>query len=86
MPASSPFHPPNPCITVNATFNTWGSVTTIPQGVLNIQPSGALGSVDSGTTQYTDSLTETILMPDGSTVTFAENSQDNGTFIIAILI
>jgi hypothetical protein len=71
-----PFHPPSPCITIDAVFTTWGSVTDIAL----ILPNAFTSEVDTGTTQYTDQLTETILMPDGSTQTLMQTSQNNGTF------
>jgi hypothetical protein len=79
----TPFHPPSPCITIDAVFTTWGSVT---EKVLNPPGPTTFPAVDIGTTQYTDQLAETIMMPDGSMQTLTQNSQDNGTFIIAILI
>jgi len=73
-----PFHPPQPCITIDAVFTTWGSVTDkvlIPPGP------AVFPEVDTGTTQYTDQLAETILMPDGSTQTLAQTSMDMGSFV-----
>jgi len=72
-----PFHPPNPCITIDAVFNTWGSVT---ESVLVPPGPTIFPEVDIGTTQYTDQLTETIVMPDGSTQTLTQTSMDMGTF------
>lgn len=78
-------NPDQPIIlgTIDATFTTAGSATLnvlIPPGP-PIFP-----DIYTGTTQYTDSVTETIMMPDGSTQTLTQDSLDSGTFIIAILI
>jgi hypothetical protein len=82
-------NPDHPLIvaTVDAVFNAVGNAT-VQAGILTPGNPGALGSpeADSGNTQYTDSLTETIIMPDGSTQTLTQDSLDNGTFIIAILV
>jgi hypothetical protein len=89
MPVTSPLLPPGPCITISAVINSAGSVTD------NVfDPSLDLGTgsginrlqVDTGMTQYTDSLTETITFADGSVRFFTESSQNSGIFIIAILV
>jgi hypothetical protein len=77
MPVVPIGHPPNPCITIDATANTWGSVTI---NVLH-PPQPIFPEVDAGTTQYTDSLTETILMPDGSMQSLSQTSMDMGSFV-----
>jgi hypothetical protein len=77
MPAPSSFHPPSPCITIDAVFNTWGSVT---ENVL-VPASAFTPEVDAGTTQYADQLTETIVMPDGSAQTLSQTSMDMGSFV-----
>jgi hypothetical protein len=68
---------------INATLTTWGSVTD--NALLPPEPFG-FPEVDTGTTQYTDSIMENIMMPDGSMQTVTQTSQDSGTFIIAILV
>jgi hypothetical protein len=83
MPAPSPFLPPGPCITVNAMFNAVGAINFVPESG---QPLGFLDNGGSGTTLYTDSLTENIMFADGSVRFFTENSQNSGIFIIAILV
>ena len=83
MQPPSPFHPPSPCITISAVINTWGSVTEnvfIPPGPASFP------EVNTGTTQYTDSLAENIMFADGSLRFFTESSQNSGIFIIAILV
>jgi hypothetical protein len=68
---------------VDATITSWGSVT---DNVLAPTGPFAFPEVDTGASQYTDSLMETITMPDGSKQTLAQTSQDSGTFIIAVLV
>jgi hypothetical protein len=82
MPPPSPFHPPGPCITIDATTNTWGSVT---ESMLTAA-TASTPEVDTGMTQYADSLTENIMFGDGSVRGVTESSQDLGIFIIAILV
>jgi hypothetical protein len=81
MPAPSPVLPPGPCVTVDAAISTAGTLTDVLIPATALTP-----EVDTGTVQYTDSLMETILMPDGSTQTVTQTSQDSGTFIIAVLV
>jgi hypothetical protein len=66
---------PDPCIPVIATCTTAGSVTD------TVRP-----GVDSGITRYADSVNETIKLPDGGVRDVMENSQNSGTFIIAVLV
>jgi hypothetical protein len=86
MPAPSPFHPPGPCITVNAAFATWGSVTFNSVPVVFPGSNGFIGQNDgsiqqiTGSEQYTDQGVETILMPDGSTLTIPLTAIDTGSF------
>jgi hypothetical protein len=78
-------NPDSPVVlgTIDATFIAGGSAMLnvfYPPGPPNFH------EIDAGTTQYTDSLTETMMMSDGSMQTLTQDSLDNGTFIIAILI
>jgi hypothetical protein len=79
---ASPFHPPNPCITIDAVFSTSGSTT---ENAIPSEPP-FFPTVDTGSVQYEDLLTETIMFPDGSNQTLMEDSQNSGTFIIAVLV
>jgi hypothetical protein len=81
MPAPVPGLPPGPCVTVEAAISTAGSVTDVLIPTTPFTP-----EVDTGAVQYTDSLMETIVIPDGSTQTLTQTSQDSGTFIIAVLV
>jgi hypothetical protein len=84
----NPFIPPGlQVITINAVFNTSGSMQFQSTPVITPSPgSGLFLGRDDGFMQQLDSSTETIQMPDGFTQIFSQNSQDSGIFIIAILI
>jgi hypothetical protein len=86
MPVPLPGLPPGPCITVDAAISTSGSVRFDSMPVITPSGSGLFIGRNDGIIQQIDSLTETIIMPDGSTQTLTQNSQDSGIFIIAILV
>jgi hypothetical protein len=76
-----PFHPPGPCITVNAAFETWGNVNWMNNALTTAVNSPNLVT---GSEQYTDSLMETIMMPDSSMQTVMQTAIDTGTVAIVI--
>jgi hypothetical protein len=78
----TPFRPPSPAITVNAAFETWGSVNWMNNALTTAVNSPNLVT---GSEQYTDSLMETIMMPDGSMQTVIQTAMDTGSFVGIIL-
>jgi hypothetical protein len=73
----TPFHPPSPCITVNAAFDTWGGVNWMSNPLATGIDSPNL---IAGAEQYTDQGMETIMMSDGSMQTVMQTGIDTGTF------
>ncbi|HMF19565.1 MAG TPA: hypothetical protein VKE98_20325 [Gemmataceae bacterium] len=72
-----------PSIVIGATFNAAGSVT---ENQLIPQIAFIPVALDTGTVQYTESITLTTTMPDGSMQTATESSQNIGMFGVILIV